>query len=142
MKFHFLKFILIVLVASLSFSCSSDDDSSEETSGGSTTTTNTWVKLTVTTSGGTVKPNYIVMMFDEPVTLTKPLPPIKKQVTTNADGLAYFDLNSMITSSTPKTYYFEVFVANGSDSYTLKSITHYNVKLAKGTMATSSIIVN
>jgi hypothetical protein len=82
------------------------------------------------------------MMFDQPVTSSSALPTIKKQVTTDANGLAYFDLNSMITSTTPTTYYFEAFVSNGSGGYTWKSVTHYQANLAKGTMATSSIIVN
>lgn len=143
MKTNFFKASILVLFTIISVSCSKDDDSSStETSGGSSTTTNTWVKLTATTSAGVVKPNYIIMMFDQPVTSSSALPPIKKQVTTDANGLAYFDLNSMITSTTPTTYYFEAFVSNGSDGYTWKSVSHYNTNLSKGTMATSSIIVN
>ena len=143
MKTNFFKATILVLFTIISVSCSKDDDSSTtETGGGSTTTTNTWVKLTATTSAGVVKPNYIIMMFDQPVTSTSALPPIKKQVTTDANGLAYFDLNTMITSTTPTTYYFEAFVSNGSGGYTWKSVSHYNANLSKGTMATSSIIVN
>jgi hypothetical protein len=111
------------------------------TTNNTNTTTDTWVKLTATTSGNVNKPNYIIMMFDQPVTSASSLPTILKQVTTDANGLAYFDLNSMITSSTPKTYYFEAFVQSGTN-YTWKSVTHYNTNLAKGTMATSTIIVN
>ena len=80
-------------------------------------------------------------MFDQPVTSANELPPIKKQITTDSNGLAYFDLTSMITSTTPTKYYFEAFVQNGTD-YIWKSVSHYNVNLSKGTMATSSIIVN
>ena len=142
MKTNFFKATILVLVTIFTISCSKDDDSSStETGGGSSTTTNTWVKLTATTSAGVVKPNYIIMMFDQPVTSASTLPPIKKQVTTDANGLAYFDLNTMITSTTPTTYYFEAFVQSGSN-YVWKSVTHYQVNLAKGTMATSSIIVN
>ena len=143
MKTNFFKATILALLTIFTISCSKDDDSSStETGGGSSTTTNTWVKLTATTSTGVVKPNYIIMMFDQPVTSASALPPIKKQVTTDANGLAYFDLNSMITSTTPTTYYFEAFVSNGSGGYTWKSVTHYQTNLAKGTMVTSSIIVN
>lgn len=142
MKTIFLKATILVLVTFFTISCSKDDDSSStETGGGSSTTTNTWVKLTAITSTGVNKPNYIIMMFDQPVTSSSALPPIKKQVTTDANGLAYFDLNSMVTSTIPKTYYFEAFVQNGT-GYTWKSVSHYTVDLKKGTMATSSIIVN
>lgn len=142
MKTNFLKASILALVTIFTISCSKDSStSSTENGGGSSTTTNTWVKLTATTSAGVVKPNYLIMMFDQPVTSTSALPPIKKQVTTDANGLAYFDLNTMITSTTPTTYYFEAFVQNGT-SYTWKSVTHYTTNLAKGTMATSSIIVN
>lgn len=141
MKTFFLKALIFTLVAISTVSCSKDDISTTEIDK-SSTTTNTWVKLTVTTSTGDVKPNYIVMMFDQPVTSTTALPPIKKQVTTDANGLAYFDLNTMITSTTPTTYYFEAFVSNGTGGYILKSVSHYNASLAKGRMVTSSIIVN
>ena len=62
-------------------------------------------------------------------------------VTTDANGLAYFDLNTMVTSTTPTTYYFEAFVQNGT-GYTLKSVSHPTYNIAKGQMITSSIIVN
>jgi len=134
---------LITGILISSFSCSrTESSSSEDSSNSSTTTTNTWVKLTATTSAGVNKPNYIIMMFDQAVTSATALPPIKAQVTTDSNGLAYFDLNSMITSSDPKTYYFEAFVSNGSGGYTWKSVTHYSTSLKKGTMSTSSIIVN
>ena len=142
MKTTFYKATILVLFTFLSISCSKDDSSSStDTGGGSTTTTTTWVKLTAITSSGVAKPNYIIMMFDQPVTTTSALPPIKKQVTTDANGLAYFDLNTMVTSTTPTTYYFEAFVSNGT-GYTLKSVSHPTYSIAKGQMITSSIIVN
>jgi hypothetical protein len=138
-----LTFSLVGGIVLSSFSCSRTDSSETETMSNTTTaTTNTWVKLTATTSTGVNKPNYIIMMFDQPVTTGNSLPPIKKQVTTDSNGLAYFDLNTIITSTTPKTYYFEAFISNGSGGYTWKSVSHYNVNLVKGTMSTSSIIVN
>lgn len=142
MKTNFLKATVLALVAFFSISCSNDDSSSStDITNGGNTQIQTWVKLTAMTTDGVVKPNYKIMMFDEPVTSASALPPVKKEVTTDANGLAYFDLNTMITSATPKTYYFEAFVQNGT-GYTWKSVSHYNVNLAKGTMATSSIIVN
>jgi hypothetical protein len=100
------------------------------TSTTNTTTTNTWVKLTAVTTVNVKKPNYVIMMFAEPVTTTSTLPQILNQVTLDANGLAYFDLNSMITSSIPTKYYFEAFIQNGSD-YICKSVTHYNTDLKK-----------
>lgn len=143
MKTNFVKVAILAFVTVFTVSCSGDDSASTttETGGGSSTTTNTWVKLTATTAAGVKKPNYIIMMFDQPVTTTDALPPIKKQVITDAEGLAHFDLNAMITSPIPTTYYFEAFVPSGED-YIWKSVSHYQVDLAKGSMATSSIIVN
>lgn len=131
-----------MVVAMVTISCSKDEESSStDTGGSSTTTTATWVKLTATTSTGVTKPNYIVMMFDQPVTSASALPPIKKQVTTDANGLAYFDLNTLVTSTTPTTYYFEAFVLSG-DNYVMKSISHPTYNIAKGQKITSSILVN
>jgi hypothetical protein len=44
-------------------------------------------------------------------------------------------------STTPKIYYFEAFVSNGTDGYILKGISHYYVSISKGITSTSSIIV-
>jgi len=142
MKTNFLKVSILALVTSLSVSCSSDDSQTfTETVSQETTQTNTWVKLTASTAAGVNKQGYIIMMFEEPVTAANALPPIKKQVTTDANGLAYFDLNSMVTSSEEKTYYFEAFTENGSN-LVWKSVSHPSFSLKKGTMSTSSIIVN
>lgn len=135
------KLFLILLVGLSLASCKKESTSSTTTTTTGTTTSDTWVKLTAINAAGEGQPNYIIMMFDQPVTSSSALPPILKQVTTDANGLAYFDLNSMITSSTPKRYYFEAFIKSGSD-YVWKSVTNYSKDIAKGTMATSSIIVN
>jgi hypothetical protein len=143
MKTFFFKATILALVTIFTISCSKDDNSSTtETGGGSSTTTNTWVKLTAITTAGVNKPNYIIMMFDQPVTSSTALPPIKKQITTDANGLAYFDLKSMITSTTPTTYYFEAFISDGSGGYIWKSVSHPTYNIAKGQMITSSILVN
>jgi hypothetical protein len=136
------QLFLILFVALTITSCEKKTSTTTTTTtNNTTTTTETWVKLTATTSANVKKAGYIIMMFDQPVTSSSALPPILKQVTTDANGLAYFDLNSMITSTIPTTYYFEAFLQNGTN-YTWKSVTHYNTSLKKGTMATSSIIVN
>jgi PBP1b-binding outer membrane lipoprotein LpoB len=134
-----LLFIAITIASCVKKSSTSTTNTTTTTT--TTTTTNTWVKLTAVTTANVKKPNYVIMMFAEPVTSTTALPPILKQVTTDANGLAYFDLNSMITSSISTTYYFEAFIQNGSD-YIWKSVTHYNTDLKKGSMSESSIIVN
>ena len=141
MKTNYFKPVILALFTILTISCSKSSNSSSTVNEGSSTTTNTWVKLTATTVAGVSKPNYLILMFDQPVSSTTSLPPILKQVTTDVDGLAFFDLNTMITSSTPTTYYFEAFVQSGTN-YIWKSVTHFNTDLSKGTMATSSIIVN
>jgi len=136
------KTILSVFVLLfIGVSCTKEDETSTSETNNQTTQTQTWVKLTALTSSNVPKPNYIVMMFDQPVTSSSALPLIKKQVTTDANGLAYFDLNTMITSDIATTYYFEAFVQDGQN-YIWKSITHPTFSLKKGTMGTSSIIVN
>lgn len=65
---------------------------------------------------GSITQNYIIMMFDQPYTAGNALPPIKKQVTTDNNGLAYFDLKTMITCTTSTTYYFKAFLSNGVGS--------------------------
>lgn len=131
-----------MLFTALFFSCSKDSSSSTTDDGGSNVSvTNTGIKLTAVTAAGVPKQNYIVMMFDQPVTTTNALPPIKKQVITDAAGLAYFDLKTLVTSTTPTTYYFEAFVQTSS-GYEMKSIIHPNFSIAKGQVITSSIIVN
>ena len=142
MKTNIFKIFTLFFLIILSVSCSKDDEvSTEYTQNTSTTTTNTWVKLTARTINGTVKPNYKITMFNVQPSTTAALPPILKEVTTDVNGLAYFDLNSMITSSIPSTYYFEAFIETPT-GYQLKSITHFNTELVKGNMVTSSIIVN
>ena len=133
--------LLAIFFIAVAFSCSSDDSSTTTTTGGTITVTNTWVKLTAINANGDAKPNYIIMMFDAPLVINQPLPPILKQVTTDANGLGYFDLNTMITSTTKQTYYFEAFFET-ENGYALRSISHPEIDLKKGSMSTTSIIVN
>jgi hypothetical protein len=140
MKTNLFKATLFALLTILVISCSKDEDSSSSETNTSTTTT--WVKLTTLISAGIVKPNYKVIMFSTQPTTNTPLPTILKEVTTDANGLAYFDLNSMITDTTPTTYYFESFTTYLSVGYVWKSVSHFNVSLIKGSIVTSSILVN
>ncbi len=138
LTFFFLS-IMIALV-----SCSKDETKTEESFTSSTTTTSeiqTWVKLTAMTTDQEPQSNYVVMMFDEPVSPDEPLPEIIAQVTTNSDGLGYFNLKNIVTGSIPKTFYFEAFVPQG-ENYTWKSISHPDYEIKKGTKVTSSILVN
>ncbi len=137
-----MKTIVVVLVALFTLSCSKEETTNPSQSSSSTTVINTWAKFTVITSAGVTKPNYIVMMFDQPFSTNAPMPTIIKQVTTDANGLAYFDLNTLITSTTPKKYYFEAFVQSGT-SYVLKTnFSRYSSDLSKGQMLTTSLLVN
>lgn len=140
MKKNLTRVTLFILIIIAGISCKKSSSSSSETSTSTSTTSNTWVKLTTLDGSGNTKSNYTIMMFDQPVSATAALPPILKQVSTDASGLGYFDLTAMITSSTKKTYYFEAFLSTPT-GYTLESTTHYDVELAKGTMATSVILV-
>ena len=143
MKTNFFKATILVLVTILTISCSKDDNSSStdtSTSGG--TTINTNAKFTVTTPSGVVKPNYIVLMFDQPFSPTATLPPIIKQETSDANGLVNFNLNSLVTTSTPKKYYFEVFTLSGT-TYTLKTtFSRFDNDFVKGSQLTTTLLVN
>lgn len=142
MKLNFTKNFFAVIVALFIFGCSKDNTTTETSSSSSSSTSNTWVKMTAISATGTPKPNYIIMMFDQPFNPnnTQPLTAVK-QATTDVNGLAYFDLSTIVTSTTPKKYYFEAFLSNGTN-YSLKSVTHPSEDLSKGTMFTTSIIVN
>jgi hypothetical protein len=143
MKTKIFKATILALVTIFAISCSKDDSSSStdtNTSGG--TTINTNAKFTVATPTGTVKLNYIVLMFDQPFTPTATLPPIIKQETSDANGLVNFNLNSLVTTSTPKKYYFEVFTLSGT-TYTLKTtFSRFNNDFVKGSQLTTTLLVN
>ncbi|WP_395043552.1 hypothetical protein [Flavobacterium sp.] len=143
MKTNFFKVSILALVTIFTISCSKDDSSSStdtNTSGG--TTINTNAKFTVATPTGVVKPNYIVLMFDQPFSPTATLPPIIKQETSDANGLVNFNLNSLVTTSTPKKYYFEVFTLSGT-TYTLKTtFFRFDNDFVKGSQLTTTLLVN
>ena len=143
MKTNFLKATILALVTIFTISCSKDDSSSStETSTSGGTTINTNAKFTVATPSGVVKPNYIVLMFDQPFSPTATLPPIIKQETSDANGLVNFNLNSLVTTSTPKKYYFEVFTLSGT-TYTLKTtFSRFDNDFVKGSQLTTTLLVN
>lgn len=143
MKTKILKATILVLVTFFTISCSKDDNSSStDTTTGGGTTINTNAKFTVATPPGVVKPNYIVLMFEQPFSPNTAMPPIIKQETSDANGLVNFNLNSLVTTSTPKKYYFEVFTLSGT-TYTLKTtFSRYNSDFVKGTQLTTTLLVN
>ncbi|ELV7526167.1 hypothetical protein QMU91_002392 [Flavobacterium psychrophilum] len=143
MKSIFLKATILAFVTIFTISCSKDDSSSTtetNTSGG--TTISTWAKFTVATPTGVIKPNYIVMMYDQPFSPTATMPTIIKQVTTDANGLANFDLNTIVTTSTPKKYYFEVFTQSGSDYILKTTFSRFDSDFSKGSHLTTTLLVN
>ncbi len=143
MKSNFLKVSILALVTIFTISCSKDESlSTTETNTSIGTTVNTWAKFTVATPAGVFKPNYIVMMFETPFTPNTPLPTIIKQATSDVNGLAYLDLNTTITSTTLKKYYFEAFTLSGT-TYTLKTnFSRFDSDLKKGSNLTTTLLVN
>ena len=142
MKINFLKMSVVAIATLFAISCSKDEKTnSTETTNTSVNITNTMAKITVLTAAGVTKPNYVVMMFDQPFTTIATLPPILKQVTTDSNGLASFDMNTIVTNTTPKFYYFEAFVET-TTGYTLKTIPRFKTELVKGNSLTTSLLVN
>lgn len=142
MKTIFFKTALFTFLTLLFISCSKDENASSTENNTGNTTVNTWAKFTITSPDGVVKPNYIVMMFDQPFSPTENLPAIIKQATSDANGLAYLDLKTIVTSTTPKRYYFEAFVETAS-GYELKTnFSRFSTELEKGTTLTTSLLVN
>ena len=137
MKTNLFKAMTLAFITLMIISCTKEESSSSTT----TTISATGVKLTAQTANGELKEDYIIMMFATRPALNEVLPPIIKQVRTNENGLAFFDLNAVITSTIEKTYYFEAFVDIEGD-YLWTSITHPSFDIKKGNMHTSSILVN
>lgn len=143
MKANFLKVLILASVTIFTISCSKDESSSTTSTGGSSTTTiNTWAKFTITTPEGVVKPNYIVMMFDTPFSTSAPMPVIIKQVISDANGLANFDLDAIVITSITKKYYFEAFVLSGSNYVLKTNFSRFDSDFAKGNNLTTSLLVN
>lgn len=142
MKSNFLKATILVFLTIFTISCSKDDSSSTTETNTNVTIINTTAKFTVATPSNVVKPNYIVMMFEQPFSPTLPLPTIIRQVTTDATGKANFDLSTLVTTSTPKKYYFEVFTQSGQDYILKTTFSRFDSDFIKGTNLTTTLLVN
>ena len=140
LKKNFLASVVINLLMTVFFACSK-----EETTTTTTTTTiqsETWVKLTVQSSSGTLKSNYTVLMFETRASEGAPLPAIFRKAVSNAQGVAYFDLNKVITSSIEKNYYFIAVQELSNGNLIWESpYMQQEFAISKGHMITSSIIV-
>lgn len=137
------KILTIATLLVIFIGCSRTDESSstESSSSSSSQTTNTTVKMNVVNAQSVPKSGITVMMFKTKVVTNAPLPNIEKQVVSDANGLANFDLESYITSNIPQTYYFEAFTKQGNN-WVLVSTIHPEIQIKKGTQTTTSIIVN
>ena len=135
-KILLLTFCLSIIMVS----CSKEEitETSEE-SISSNTSSKTEVVINVIDIHNNPKSGYVVMMFVQKPSSTTTLPTIIKQVNSNSEGIAKFDLDSYLT--TPKTLYFEAFTKDGNN-YIWKSISHPSKTISKGTKWTTSIIVN
>jgi hypothetical protein len=145
MKSNYLKASILSIVIIFTISCTKDESTSTtETSGSSITISNTSAKFTVRTSAGMLKPNYIVMMFDQPFDPSAVLlaSSIIKQVTTDANGIANFDLNTIVTHTTEKKYYFEAFIQTPTGFELKTNFSRFSVNLNKGNTLVTSLIVN
>jgi hypothetical protein len=145
MKSNYFKTSILFFITIFSISCSKDESTSTtETTGSSVTITNTSAKFTVRTSAGMLKPNYIVMMFDQPFSPSAVLltSSIIKQVTTDANGIANFDLNTIVTHTTDKKYYFEAFIQTPTGFELKTNFSRFSVDLKKGNSLVTSLIVN
>ena len=141
MKSQFYNFSIIALILFL-VSCSKESTSSSSQSSSTTTTQSTAsASLTILDMNGNPKQSYKVMMFKDSVTTTSALPPIQKEVTSGADGVAYFDLSNTVTGSVGVKYYFEAFLTSAG-GYTLESINHPSLTVRKGEKASTSIMVH
>ena len=142
MKINFLKMSVFAIATLFAISCSKDEKSStSESSSTSVNIVNTTAKITVANTSNVGRPNYIVMVFDQQFSTTAALPPILIQATTDANGLATFDLKNIVTNTTPKFYYFEAFVSTAT-GYELKTISRTKLSLVAGTSLTTGLIAN
>lgn len=139
----FMKKIIFLFTLSLFLlSCDRSETVTTETSttGSSTTqTTTTSVKMNVINSNSVPQAGVVVMMFREKVTSQQALPVIVKEATSDANGLAYFDLSTTLNAN-EEVFYFEAFRKNGNN-YTWVSTIHPVLTIKKNTQTTTSIIV-
>ena len=135
----YIKYLFVLLIALQSCSKEETKTETETTESSSQNQTKTEVILTIKTSEGKVKEGYLVMLFGKkfnPET-SKPTEAIET-VTSNAEGIAKFDMGKRVSSS--KTYYFEVFTKK-DDVYTLKSKYRTELEVKKGSSVKSEVLV-
>lgn len=136
------KIFLLTTITLFFLSCSRDENSSSSSSSTTNTqTTTTSIKMNIVNAQNVPQSNVIVMMFKSKVTSSANLPAIEKQVTSDSNGLANFDLSTYITSDIPTTYYFEAFRQQGNNLVWVSTI-HPEISIKKNTQVTTSIIVN
>lgn len=136
------KIFFLFTLSLFLLSCDRSETVTTETSttGSSTTqTTTTSVKMNVINSNSVPQAGVVVMMFREKVTSQQALPVIVKEVTSDANGLAYFDLSTTLNAN-EEVFYFEAFRKNGNN-YTWVSTIHPVLTIKKNTQTTTSIIV-
>lgn len=136
------KIIFLFTLSLFLLSCDRSETVTTETSttGSSTTqTTTTSVKMNVINSNSVPQAGVVVMMFREKVTSQQALPVIVKEATSDANGLAYFDLSTTLNAD-EEVFYFEAFRKNGNN-YTWVSTIHPVLTIKKNTQRTTSIIV-
>lgn len=137
------KALYIIAIASLVFSCRSEstEENTSSSSSSSTQTSTTSVRMSVINSQNVTQKDIVVMMFKTKPTSSTNLPNIEKQVISDTNGLANFDLSTYITSDIAVTYYFEAFKKEGNN-YVWISKTHPEIAIKKGQQTTTSIVVN
>jgi len=141
MKKNLLYLTAAAIVAAVAFAGCEKGEEKTTTTTTTTTESNTWAKFTVKTSAGVVRPNYTVLMFDTPASQTAPLPAILKTAVSDAQGVAYLNLEDIVKSTISKTYYF-IAVREQTNNYVWETpYMQQEVSLKKGIMHTSSIIV-
>lgn len=141
MKKAILLFSAFAVFTVLSCKKESSTTTTSTNGGGTITTTKASADLTIQTSSGEKKAGYSVLVFEQPFSPTKTLPPILMQAKTNAEGNVVFDFENALGVAASKTYYFEAFVQNSDGSYTLKSIIRTVQEIKKDTKTTTVIIV-
>ncbi|MFX1627116.1 hypothetical protein JZ969_09535 [Riemerella anatipestifer] len=136
------RYLLLVCSVLWLVSCTRIESVLEETSSSSTTKikTSTAVKINVINGNNEPQSGIVVMMFKSKVKADAPLPTVEKEVVSDINGVANFDLSSYIQEDTEQIYYFEAFRKQG-DKYLLVSTTHPEFKIKKNTIKTTAIII-
>ncbi len=130
-----MKKIYLLILGIFVQSCTTDNTEEQ------TSTVETSVKLTAKALNGNIKTNTKILMFAEMPSTLKSLPKIITEVTTDEKGEAKFDLRSIVTNTTPTTYYFGAFDKNTDGSYKWRSVAIYKTDLSNGVNISNTIFV-